>query len=68
VKRENSENTAVQPVLVTSVSTKQPQTSCPAYPADDLGKDEPTQPCLNVYPARLIGKRPGRFQASWYVK
>lgn len=64
---ESSENTAVQPVLVTPVSTTQPRTSCPACPADDLGKDKPAQPCLNVYPARLIGKRQRRFQASWYV-
>ena len=28
---------------------------------------QPAQPRLNVYPARLIGKRPWHFQASWYV-
>ena len=58
---DESENTIVQSVLATSASNKQPQIP------SDLGKDKPAQPALNVYPTRLFGKRPRRFQASWYI-
>jgi len=49
-----SDDNALQPEPVISVSTKQPPISGAACPPGDLGVDKPAQPRLNIYPARIF--------------